>query len=58
MFLFLPKEWKEEAKLIITDVKAVHIENPAFTCQLLELTSEFSMVAGYKIYKQNSITSL
>lgn len=41
MLLFSPTEGKEEAKLIITDFKAVHIENPTFTCQLLELTSEF-----------------
>jgi len=58
MLLLSPKEWKEEAKLIITDFKAVHIENPAFICQLLELTSELSIVAGYKIHKQNSITCL
>lgn len=27
--------------LIITDDKAIHIESPAFTCQFLELISEF-----------------
>ena len=49
---------KEEVKLsLFADDKILYIENPKnSTRKLLELISEFSKVAGYKINTQKSLT--
>ena len=51
---------KEEVKLsLFADAMKLHIENPKDSIKkLLELTSEFSKVAGYKINTQKSLTFL
>ena len=51
---------KEEVKLsLLADDMILYIEHPKDTIRkLLELISEFSKVAGYKINAQKSITSL
>ena len=49
--------WKERSKTItMTDDMTLHIENPKVsTPKLLELITEFSKVAGYKIHVQKSV---
>ena len=51
---------KEEVKLsLFADDMILYIENPKDTLRkLLELISEFSNVAGYKINTQKSLASL
>ena len=54
------KNGKEVLKLSLSaDDMILHIENPKdATRKLIKLISEFSKVAGYKIYTQKSIASL
>ena len=50
---------KEEVKLsLFADDMILYIENPKDSIRKLELTSEFSKVAGYKINTQNSLAFL
>ena len=51
---------KEDVKFsLFADDMTVYVESPEDTIRkLLELISEFSKVAGYKIYTQKSIASL
>ena len=51
---------KEEVKLsLFADDMILYIENPKdFTRKLLELTNEYSKVAGYKINTQKSLAFL
>ena len=50
---------KEEVKLsLFADDIILYIENPKDSIRKLELTSEFSKVAGYKINTQKSLAFL
>ena len=53
-----PKGWKR-SKILSADDMILYIQNPKYTIRkLLELNSEFSKVAGYKINKQKSLAFL
>ena len=53
-----PKGWKR-SKILSADDMILYIQNPKYTIRkLLELNSEFSKVAGYKINTQKSLVSL
>ena len=54
-----PMAGKEVKFLLFADVMILYIENPQDTIRkLLELISEFSKVAGYKINTQKSLAFL
>ena len=53
-----PKGWKR-SKILSADDMILYIQNPKYTIRkLLELNSEFSKVAGYKINTQKSLVCL
>ena len=53
------RDWKRRSKALSADDIIVHMENPKDSIRkLLELISEFSKVAGYKISTRKSLAFL
>ena len=52
-------DWKRRCQTLFVDDMVLYIENPKDTMRkLLELTSEFSIVTGYKINTQKTLAFL